>query len=881
MISAIRVFIMRLFGKSVDPRLEEEIAAHLQMLAEEFESKGMPKDKARAAARREFGPVIQIREAHREWRRLPLLDSIMQDLAYAFRQIRANPGFVAAAILTLGLGIGANTAIFAVLDRIVLRPLPVDDPGRLVMLRPELQMFGVPLMREMNARQNLVKGIFASGALNTRGATVGGRELAEPAIQYATGNYFRLLGAHAQIGRLLTEADDDATAAPAAVISDRFWRRQFGGQATVLGATFSVDDKIVLTVVGVTEPDFYGERLGQIPDAWIPMSLVAQISPINATRSSAWLTPMARLRDDVPLDHAQAGLSVLLNQLMPEYGMQLRGLTDYKLRLIPARQGLANLNTQFSAPLWLLMGMVTFVVLITCCNLANLLLARGIARSHEVAIRLAIGASRRRVIRQLLTESLVVAGFGGVLGLALSYWGSRALTALAFAGEKQELMMGIGWRITGFAMFVSIVAACLFGLVPALTTSRIDLNSALQAGGRSHTGGRSRRVAAKCFGIAQLAISMLLVAGAILLVNSFWRIIHQDMGYQRDGILTFHTAFDAASFSALRNRALLDTILERLSAIPGIQSTALHQGGPLGAVTSRVLIALPERPSQKGEELHRIDVSPQYFDTMGTRILSGRAFTEADRSKAPRVAVITETAARSIFGTTNPVGRLFTDGPEFKDSDVIEVVGISHDIRFSNLREPFKGIVFMPMAQSQPYTMPTFVLKTGTSPMRFAEPVKQAVREIAPNLRIEKFQPWDEVVGLTVRNEHLLAWLSGAFGLLAIILASVGMYGVVAYGAERSIRELGIRTALGARPRQLHLLLLREITMMLIAGIALGSAATLILGKWIRALLFDLAPYDPITLISAVTLLAFAVLLAAYIPARAARLDPLAMLRQQ
>ena len=882
MITAIRVFLKRLFGKDIDPRLDEEIAAHLEMLAREFESKGMSPEEARAAARREFGPIAQMRESHRDRRRLQLFDSLFQDISYACRQLRANPGFTAAAIVTLALGIGANTAIFTVLDRIVIRSLPVADPDGLVAIRVKQQLFGVPLVREMSARQAVVQGIFATGgAARIRKASVQGREIVEPAFLLATGNYFRLLGTRAQVGRLFSDTDDDASAAPVAVISDRFWRRQFGGQSSVLGMTIRINEQFAVQVIGVTEHDFYGERLGQIPDAWIPLSFAAQVAPGMELRSSAWLSPMARLRADVPLEQAQAGLAVLLNQLMPDYGLRMRGVTDYQLQLVPARQGLATLTAEFSTPLWLLMGLVTFVVLITCCNLANLLLARGVARSHEIGVRLAIGASRARMMRQLLTESLVIAGLGGGLGLAIAYWGSRGLTSLAFAAQNQEFMMGLDWRVAFFAVLVSIVCACLFGLVPAFTTSRINLNSALQAAGRTHSGGRSRHVATKCFGAAQLGISMLLVAGALLFGNSFWNLLHQDMGFSRNGILTFRTDFDAASFTTFRNPVLRQALLDQLHAIPGIESAALLQGGPLDSVRSDVSIALPDASPEQTQRLSGIDVSARYFETMGIRILAGRGITDSDRADTTKVAVITQTAARTLFGTDNPLGKRFTNGAAFNAAEAIEVVGVAHDIRFSDLREPFKGIVFLPFTQVRPYTTPIFILKTGRNPMKFAEQVKQTVQQVAPKLRIERIQPWDEVVGSTVRNERLLAWLSAAFGALAIVLASVGMYGVVAYGAERSLREIGIRLALGAQPYQLRLMLLREITTMLVFGIAFGAAATLMLGQWIRAILFDLAPYDPITLIAAVLLLTAVVLFAGYLPARAARLDPLVVLRQQ
>jgi predicted permease len=864
--------------------LEQEIQDHLRMAEQDRLDRGEDPEQAKFAVRREFGNVDMVKETVRNIWGWIWLDRLVQDLRYGLRMIRRNPGFSAAVVITLALGIGANISIFQILNTVDLRPLPVRNPEELVQVQslqngvPQV-LFDYSLYHEINSKQKVVEGIFASAFMFIYDVHINERRLTDRVGgRFITGNYFRVFGTRAQIGRTIVESDDQPSAMPVAVISDRFWRKEFNANADAIGRTITVNRKMSVTVIGVAPPEFFGEIIGEIPDFWIPISIAPPQSELIVAFST--LMPLARLRPDVPREKAQSGLNVICSQCLNHSNHQ-PNMEDFRIVLKPLGRGKSRLK-EFLGPLWLLMAISGFIMLIACCNLASLFLARAGARAHEVGVRMAIGASRIRLVRQFMTESLFLASIGGTLGFTFGTWGSRGLIALVTSTTSSvtlHLSANMDWRVLSFALSITIVAACLFGLAPALSTSRIQLNAALQTSRRSHTD-RTEHRTAKAFIIAQLSVSLVLIAGASLLVRSFWNIYCQDLGYQRDHILIMDLAFDPQTSEIRRSLNFREAFQQRLNKIPGIISAAFASEGPLGELVYNGEIALPDRP-QESNQARFIQVSSRYFETMDIPIIAGRPINEKDMKPNQSVAVISQTAARKLFGNANPVGSYLVS-KNMRTKSTIQVIGVAHDIRY-HPRDPFGVLIFWPIGQSQYANFsPFWYIRTEGDPERVIPAIRSAVQEINPNMRVGNVVPWEHVILSTIRRERMLAWIAGGLGLLALVMACVGLYGVVSFGVQRRTQEIGIRLALGATRSRVQSFLLREAVLLLVAGIAIGGASTLVLVRWMRSVLFGLSPHDPAMMITAVLLLCFVAVAGAYLPARrASHLDPTEALRQE
>jgi predicted permease len=878
--TALRVLVSRLRGLfATSARLDEEIAAHLDMLAADLVRRGLTPAAARAQARRDFGAITQMREAHRDQRRLPFFDTLSQDLRYALRQLRRSPGFAAAAILTLALGIGANAAIYQVLDAVVFRALPVAHSDQLVDVRlmenGKPLRFSYPLYREMAARQQVVSGMLAASNEPLHNAILRGHGAIQTVnASIVSGNYFQVLGVSARRGRTFTDADEHA-ASPIAVISHAFWQREFAGAAAI-GSTLEINRALV-TIVGIMPPAFFGDSAGNAPDVWLPMSIQPLVSPSDWRDSPAvtWLQVTARLRPGVSPAQAASALTALYRQL-PELNIRTAQHAEYQVQLQPANQLLAELNAQTAHPLYILIGITAAVLLIACCNLANLLLGRATARTHEIGVRLALGAGRTRMVRHLLTESALLSGLGTLAAAAVAWWGARAL----MRAQAWHLAIDPNWRVLGFTTVIAILATLLFGLAPAISATRLDLLPALAANRRTHSGGRSRQLLGKFLIIAQISISLLLLSGAALLGRTLWNLQHQDFGFSRGNVLMVDLPVEFGPNMRSRSNAIRPLLYDRLQTLPGVRSAAFSACGLMSAWQNTGPISSAERPARKSDYTRFTVVTPHYFETLGIPIIAGRAIDERDRNGAPEVGVLSETAAHTLFGTANPIGRLISSSYTFDAGKAFEVVGVAHDVRFGP-RDPYAFQIYRPFSKSG-FPITEVLVRTSGDPASLVGPVRAAIQDLDRALAVGDVSTLQQKIDSGLTHERMMALLSGCFGLLALILTSVGVYGVIAYAVERRTQEIGIRLALGAARRQVAAMMLRELGPLVFASLILGAAATLAATRTIRTLLYGIAAGDLTTLAAAALAIALVAAVAAWLPARrASRLDPMDALRQE
>jgi predicted permease len=809
---------------------------------------------------------------------------LWQDLSYAVRQLHGNPAFAAAAVLTLALGIGANSAIYQVLDAVVFRSLPVHDAVSLVQIQllenNQPIHISYPVYKEMAARQRVLDGLFAVSDFPLRQAVLRGRGSSRAVKgSIVSGNYFRVLGVSARAGRVFTEDDDRLAAAPVIVISDAFWNREFARSSAAIGQVLEINGASG-TVIGVTPPAFFGETVGTVPDLWLPISFQPQFMPadwLNAP-SHSWLSMLGRLRPGVPASQAQAALDPLY-RAVSNLTVQSSGRA-YRVQLQPASRGIDDLERRFGGPLWVLMGMTGLVLLIACSNLASLLLGRATARTREIGVRLALGAGRSRIARQLLTEGLLLSALGGVCALLLATYGARWLVGWASTAGDWRLSLELEWRHVVFTAGVAVVSTCLFGLAPAWTAIHVDVLSALQAAQRGYSGGRFRNRLGRLLVVAQISVSLTMLSGAALLTRSLWNLRHQDFGFDAERVLLADMPLEFTKAMMKQRAALRQPLYERMNALPHVRSAAVSAFGLMGSLQHTCFLSTAGRPAQPGDYTRRVHVSERYFETIGTPILAGRGITEADRANSPNVVVLSQTAARTLFGGANAVGRFVSTGKTFESKDALEVVGVAQDVRFANPREPFGFVLYVPLTQD-PAPVTAVVVRTASDPARVASAVRGAFREVDPTLLVGAIQPLGASVEGHLSNEKLLALLSTCFGVLALALTAVGVYGVIAYTVQRRTQEIGIRLALGAERAAVSRMIMCDVGLLVLAGTVLGAAGALVATRALRTVLFEFAASDYSLLVVAACVLFAIAGAAGYLPARrAARLDPMSALRQ-
>ena len=875
--------------------LEDEIRSHLDFAARENELRGMSARQARAEALRQFGGVQQIKERYRDRRGFPLLESIVQDIRYAMRTLRRSPGFTLVVLITLALGIGANTAIFSLIDAVMLRPLPVQDPGRLVQLARigawgTISSFSYSDFKRFRNENHTLSDTAASSTFGKMEVSIDGRP-ARIEGELVSGNFFSVLGINPRIGRVFE--DDGGTGlgeSGVAVISYDCWNREFGVDPSVLGKTIALAGK-PLTIIGVTPQRFKGLTSGFSPDIYVPLAGEPALRDGRSwlwEQSFHWLQVIGRLKEGTSRAQALADLNVVHGQIMAETDMHTWAAKDrenflsQELAVLPAGSGLLGLRKQFSEPLLILMAMVGLVLLIACANVANLMVARATSRQREIAVRLAIGAGRRRLVRQLIIESLLIAAGGGSGGLLLAYYSIGGMVALMSIGRAPLILdLHPDVRVLIFTAGISIAAALLFGLSPALGATRVSLAPALkQNGGRASWAG-FRFGQRKILLIGQVALSVLLLSGTGLLMRTLVNLERVDPGFDRNNVLVFSVDPKKAGYKGKELANFYTGLLDQLTSTPGVRSASMSLMLPVtggGGWDNGVDVeGYAPRPGED-MRLYLNSVGPRYFETIGTPVLAGREFSAADTASAPKVAIVNQAMARYFFADTSAVGKKLGWG-DGKDREEFEIVGVVQDSKYETLREQVPRSAFVNCFQRGLGPMGVQV-RTDIKPSALIPQVRSQLSALGPSIAINAFQTLDDHVEDSLGQERLMVTLSGLFGGLAVLLTSVGLYGTMAYSIARRTGEIGVRMALGARQTDVLRMIHRESLTMVAAGAVIGVPAAIAIFRFISGMLFGLAPSDPLTLGGATLLMLLVSALAAYFPARrASRLDPMHALR--
>jgi putative ABC transport system permease protein len=824
----------------------------------------------------------------------------MQDLRDALRALTASPIVSAVAVLSLALGIGANTAIFSILNSLMLRTLPVQAPEQLGVVTAgegDRWSWTNPIWEQIRDRNDLFGGAMAWSTTRFNLARGGQTEFVDGL--WASGGYFDVLGVTAILGRTFGPADDVRGGGPdgaVAVISYNFWQRRYGGAADTIGRSIELQG-VPFTIVGVTPPDFFGTEVGRTFDVAIPLGTEPLIRGKESgldRRSMWWLSVMVRVQPEQSFDAATAAIRGIQPQIrdatMPEHYRpedRARYLTD-AFAVRSSATGSSALRTRYEQPLVLIMGVVGLVLLIACANIANLLLARAAARRHETSVRLALGASRLRLVRQFLAESLLLSGLGAALGLVFALWGSRLLVAqLSTSTTTVFLDLALDGRVLLFTSGVAIATAILFGIAPALTGSRVQPGESLKEQGRGNSTGR-RFSAANLLVMAQVALSLVLLVAAGLFMRTFSTLTAMDPGFERSGLLVVNLNAQPLGLEPAARPALYERIRERALQAPGVTAAALSAVTPVSGSTWNNLFEFPGGPAlpEQDRVVNINIVSPEFFRTMGTRLIGGRDFTAADRAGAPAVVIVNEAFARKYFGGESPVGRRVVQ-PRFDNQPpvTLDIVGYVQDSVYRSLREPLTPTAYLPLQQNTeaPSFINLSVRAAGGSTALLIRPLAAAVGEVEPGVALT-FRPLEEQVNASLTQERMIAMLSGFFGALALLLAGLGLYGVTSYAVSQRHRELGIRMALGAAPGGVVRLVLTRVGLLLGLGVALGVglslAAAAAVSSTLTTLLYGLDPQDPLTLLSAAVVLALIGTAAGWIPAlRASRIDPASVLR--
>jgi predicted permease len=899
--------------RELERDLEDEMSFHLALREAGYQASGAAADEAHTAARREFGNVAGFKETCRDMWTFASFEHLWQDLRFAARTLSKEPGFTAMAIVSLGLGIGANTAVFTLVNDLLLKTIPVEDPGHLISmgaaegsgvmggLTGKVDIFPYSFYKQTESTRAVFREVAAYGSFAVRvsarpvGQSSAGAEQANSSL--VSGNYFHVLGVQPLIGREIGPGDAETAGSQAvAVLSYDFWQRRFSGDPAVVGKAIVVNGTPFM-IVGVMAPKFYGMALdARPPDMWMPLTMQAQamLRPSLLDRNGPyWLHMAGRLQSGVTLAQAQEWISIQLRRYMTdEEGPGIKAdrkqeIDTVSVELMPGGRGVSYLRGQYAEPLRILMGVVALVLLIACANLANFFLAKIATRQHEITTRLALGAGVSRIVRQMLTETLTIAFLGGALGLALAAWGTRALISFVVRGAvRSPFDPDPDLRVLCFTFGISLLTGLLFGLAPAWQASRVSVASGMRVGSRSVVGGvRSGHFPlSKILVTVQVALSLVLLVGAGLFVRTLNNLEKQAFGFDRSNVVTAELDTRLAGYKPEALTALYGRLLEKAETIPGVRSASFSSLPPLGDGSWDLMVFVHGHVQQTHEDLSSSinSVTPRYFETAGIPLVAGRFFGPGDIPGASQVLIVNEQMVRHFFPNGDALGQYIAVGGSVKGE--WQIVGIVKDGKYKDAREAPRPMIFFPLQQLSGEDLYAFVLmvRTNRDSASIASELRRALAQVDGNIPMRRVSTLSELVDSSMARERMVSRLSSFFSLLALLLASIGLYGVMSYNVVRRSNEIGIRMALGAKRSEVLWMVLRETVALLALGIVIGVPVTFAATRFVASQLFGLTPFDPVTVTMAVLSIAVVTIVAGYLPARrATKVDPLVALRYE
>ncbi|HEY4304857.1 MAG TPA: ABC transporter permease [Gemmatimonadaceae bacterium] len=912
-----RVFRLPFDNDHISREVDEELAFHFEMRIQRLIAVGLTREAATAEALRQFGDVAPVRQSmvtldeqrERARHRINMMSELQQDLFYALRTLRRNIGFTAIVVTALAIGIGANTAIFTLIDAVLVRTLPVAHPEQLVSIgnparvsslsqgSPRTDIMAMPVYKDLRANNQIFTDVLASGRAPRLDARIGDKSTGEfehPRGRFISGNYFSVLGIKPLLGRAFDASMDDVVgSSPVLVMSHGYWTRRFHNDRSVLGSTILLDG-VKMTIIGIMPPEFTGEIVGASPDVWIPLTMQDALRPNQKMLDdigTSWLLVLGRMKPGVTLAQATKIVPSLIEQSIvsranPDVARSFKA-SDKKYYVQSGSKGFSRVRTTFEAPLFTLMIGVALLLCIICANVANLLLARAISRGREMAVRLALGADRRRLVRQLLTESIVLAVLSAAVGLIVAWWGSRALVALAGGGGALNLTMDL--PVLAFTLGVSVFAVALFGLAPALRASRVDLASTMRANAHavagSALGGRGQRAPlGKILIAGQVALSVVLLMGATMLVRSLRNLQSVDVGLDRDHLVIVDVDINSRGYKMNELYSFVRTVADRVSALPGIAAVTYSENGIFSGTDSGTNIEIPGFIAKTADDssVAYDQVGSGYAKSIGARLVAGRDLGKIDEDRLPRTALVNQSFASFYFPGKTAIGQYLHVG----DTIAVEIVGVIGDTRDHDLTTTPDRRVYYPYVHLRdtvnvgvPGSL-RFEVRTSGDPTALVQTIRKTVAAVDPQLTIDGVDPLVSLMRGTIGEQRLVAQLATAFGVLALVLAAIGLYGVMTYAIARRTGEIGLRMALGAQRADVVTMVLFDALKLVAVGVIVGLPLAIASTRLLRTQLHDVAATDPLSIAVAIGVLATSAVVAVTIPAmRASKVSPIVALR--